>query len=242
MPAPQKTYMMKVASIKVEAPDIKTYRLEYPKSEKITFFPGQFFMIGLEGETLLKNFRSYSLSSSPTAGGFIEFTCNKVGYLTTKLDTLKSGETLQAKGPYGVFTFRDIIKEDVVFIAGGTGIAPFRSMVHYILDRKLPNKMTVLYSVKTPDLIIYHNELDELQKKLPNKFKYAVTITRPVPEQHWGGPTGRISMEFVEKNVSQPEKKMFFICGAEAFVNSVIDILKSLNVPPSNIKTERWGE
>ena len=240
MPSPAKTYLMKITDIKVEAPDVKTYRLEY-EGEQIDFLPGQFFMMGMEGETLLKNFRSYSLSSSPTAGNFIEFTCNKVGYLTTKLDVLKGGETLQAKGPYGVFTFRDTIKEDVVFIAGGTGIAPFRAMIHYILDKKLPNKMTVLYSVKTPDMIIYHRELEQLQNKLPKQFTYAVTVTRPVEEQPWQGPVGRISQEFIENYVKQPEKKLFFLCGSEAFVNSVIDILKTLKVPPASIRNERWG-
>ena len=102
------------------------------------------------------------------------------------------------------------------------------------------NKRIPAVEVTAADEIV-NRELEQLKNKLPKQFTYAVTVTRPAEEQPWQGPIGRISREFIEKYVKQPEKKLFFLCGSEAFVNSVIDILKTLKVPPASIRNERWG-
>lgn len=223
----------KILEVRQETHDTKSFRLEIPKEIEFKFSSGQFVNLALvnDGESIGQ--RSFSISSSPNEKGYFEFTAKIAGRFTSRINMFKKGDKLKVLGPFGYFIFNDAIKDDLLLIAGGTGVAPFRSFIRYIVDNKLKNKVTLLYSCRTRNDIVYAKEL----KKLEKSIKVLITLTR----EEWDGLKGRIDKEFIKKNVDGLKKKLVYICGPPEMVESVKEGLISLNVDNNKIKTERWG-
>ena len=144
--------VIKIIKIIDETPDVKTFRL---KSENnIDFIPGQYCMVSFPDDE--DNKRPFTFSSSPTEKGYIDLTVKKMGVFTTKLYSLGIGDKLKIIGPNGEsLNFDGSVKEDIVFIAGGSGITPFISALRYAAIKNLPNSITLLFSSKTEKDIIY---------------------------------------------------------------------------------------
>jgi len=230
---------LKIISIIDEALDTKTYRMEIPDGVNLDYFPGQFFMVKFDDNLKLQ--RAYSVASSPEQKNYIEITMNLVGEFTKKLWKLKVNDFLIFKGPYGKFYFNDEVKNDVVLIGGGLGVTPLMSLIRYCNDKKLPNKVNLIYSVKTPADIVYNDELKQIKEQYKN-FNYTITITRPLPEQNWTGKTGRIDLELIKQNIDNVKNTYFYLCGPLEFVKSSIAMLESLGATKEQIKTDIWGE
>ena len=207
------------------------------------FYPGQFLVLSFEffdtakGRLRRKN-RAFSISSSPTEKSHLEITVKKTGLVSTYMhESIKEGDLLSIKNRSGEFNFREGLADDLVLIAGGTGIAPLMSMIRYIPARKLPVKMTLLYSNKTPADIVFYKELQDLESRNP-LLRCVFTITRP-EGCSWQGPTGRISQELIEKNISN-RQALFYICGPTPMIQSCVLLLKAVGVDPSRIRLEKW--
>ncbi len=228
-------FNVRISRIVRETEDVRTYTLGFADGEGVDFFPGQFVMLRIPSDTeTLK--RAYSIASSPTIKGSIDITFRVEGKFTNKLAGLKEGDDLIASGPYGHFTFKDDIKNDVVLFAGGTGIAPFRSFVRYIVEKNLPNKVVLFYSSKTPAEIIYSKELNEIRN--PN-VKIVLTVTR-YDSFDWDGLRGRLEEKVIKDNLENFENKIFYLCGSNSFVDSIVEILKANNIPKEQIKFEKF--
>ncbi|MBI2208457.1 hypothetical protein HYU50_03100 [Candidatus Woesearchaeota archaeon] len=234
-----KEHKLKITRIIDEAHDTKTFRVEVPKNTEIDFLPGQFFMVRFWNNEILK--RAYSIASSPTDKGHMDITMNLVGEFTKKLWQCKVNEHLIFTGPYGKFYFDESMKQDLVLICGGLGITPLRSIIRYCNDKKLPNKINLIYSARTPDAIVYKEELENYKKKNPN-YKFVFTITRPQPEHKWNGRTGRIDEGLLRGNIENIENTLFFVCGPLQFVKDTRAMLESLGAKKEQIKTDIWGE
>jgi len=226
----------KIISIKDEALDTKTFRFEVPQGIEFEFKPGQFIMLNFSDDPA--TVRSYSISSSPTKKGFFEITCNKVGKFTARLFAAKEGDAIVAKGPAGHFVL-DETDECIVLVSGGTGIAPFRCMAHYIMEKALPTKVFILFSARTRENLIYFDELNALEKAGPN-FKAVWTLTRESPEG-WNGLLGRFNPETISKAIGGLEGKVFYICGPNEMVAGLNELLAKAGVAQEKIRIERWG-
>ena len=238
---PVKEYNLKLLEVIQETPDVRAFRFEYPKDNEFNFYPGQFMMVSFINDLEIKYARAYSIASSPGNKKYIEFALDKVAKFTEKMFSLKSGEVLKLKGPYGKFYFDENIKNDLLLVAGGTGITPLIGIIRHSADKKLSNKIKFLYSVKEPELIIYRKELESLKSKNRN-FDYSVTITRPEESsEEWGGRTGRIDVDFLKENMENAKETICFLCGPNEFVKSVIAMLESLGVSKEQIRTDVWG-
>ena len=232
-------HKLKIIKIIDEAPDTKTYRMEIPDGIKLDYFPGQFFMVRFNDNLKLQ--RAYSVASSPEQKNYIEITMNLVGEFTKKLWESKVNDFLIFKGPFGKFYFNDEINNNVILIGGGLGVTPLMSLIRYCKDKNLPNKVNLIYSVKTPEEIVYNDELKQIKEKNQN-FNYTITITRPQPEQNWSGKTGRIDLELIKQNIDNVENSIYYLCGPLEFVKSSIAMLESLGATKEQIKTDVWGE
>jgi len=232
-------YKLKIIKIIDETLDSKTFRVEIPENIKIDYKPGQFFMVRFEDNETLK--RSYSVASSPTDKGHIDITMNLVGEFTRKLWKCKIGDFLFFKGPYGKFYFGESMKQDLVLIGGGLGISPLRGIIKYCHDKKLQNKINLLYSVKTPEDIVYKDEIDELNDSNFN-CDCIVTVTRPKPGDNWNKRTGRIDKKLLKQNIKDVPNTLIFICGPLKFTKSIFSMLEELGVKKEQIKTDIWGE
>ena len=233
-------HILKISKIIDETPLVKAFRLELPHNANIGFYPGQFFMVSLIDDPDIKTSRAYSIASSPLNKNYLEIAFDKVGPFTTKLFTMKEGDSLKVKGPYGKFYFNEEMKNNLVLIAGGTGITPLMGIIRYCNDKKLRNIIKFLYSVKTPHEIIYRDELKKIKNE-NNNFDYVVTVTRPNAEHEWEGKIGRIDTELLIKNIEDVENSIYFLCGPKEFVHSIVEMLESLGTKKEQIKTDVWG-
>ncbi len=227
-----------IVEIVRETHDTKTYRLRL--DGQMPFKPGQFAVLVIPPELGggPQYSRAYSMASSPTED-LIDLTMKVVGSVTTKMDSFTAGIKVNLQGPFGRFVFDEEKHKDVVVIAGGTGIAPFRSMWRYIHDKKLSNKFTVLVSYKTSSDVIYEKELDEIQKR---GVKVCVTVTRDAESSEWKGARGRITAETIKQQCGSLENKTFFICGSNKMNNDLSKTLFDLGIPKEQVITEKWGD
>lgn len=235
--SPPRAYRSRLLNVRDECAGVKTFRLEVPRS--FSFIPGMWVMLRFPDGP--NHARAYSIASSPCEKGCVEISLNKVGPLTARLFELKRGETLDLKGPYGKWLFNDEA-EHAVLISGGTALAPFRSMCRYALDKRLPNRLTLLYSAKTPSDILYRRELEGFAKA---GIKVYVTITRPQAMdsgEAWGGPTGRLGPEVIEREVPGFLEAWYFVCGPTTLVKDITEALRQKGIPRARIRSEKWGD
>ena len=230
-------HILQISKIIDETPSVKAFQLKLPPDANINFYPGQFFMVSFVGNEI-KTSRAYSIASSPLNDKYLEIALDKVGPFTTKLFSMKEGDLLKFKGPYGKFYFSEEMKDNLVLIAGGTGITPLMAIMRYCNDKKLSNKVKLLYSVKTPKDIIYKNELEKIKNENIN-FEYVVTVTRE--SDNWHGVKGRIDLDLLKYNIDYISGSIYFLCGPKEFVHSIIEMLELLGVSKGQIKTDVWG-
>lgn len=214
--------------------DILSIRFERP--EAFCYDPGQFMFIKIHKneEELIKHF---TISSSPTEET-LEITKKLTGHdYSNALQNLKIGDNISIDGPYGDFTFKGEHGK-VLFLTGGIGITPIRSIIRYCLDKRLSTDMVLLYSCRFEDDVPFKNEIDELNDiNLNLKVFYAVSR----PTEKWGGYTGRISGELIRESVPDYQSRFTYISGPPAMVASMKTILTNeLNLPASRIKTEQF--
>jgi ferredoxin-NADP reductase len=132
------------------------------------------------------------------------------------------------------------MKNDVVLISGGCGIAPLMSIIKYCSQKNLQNKIKLIYSAKTPADIVYNEDLKKIKEQNKN-FNYIVTITRSKPEHDWTGRTGRIDANLLKQNIDNVENSLYYLCGPVEFVKNTITLLESLGVKKEQIRTDVWG-
>jgi ferredoxin-NADP reductase len=208
--------------------------ISFSRPEGFDFLPGQhaLFYINKDGA------RPFTMTSSPLDRRLIEFGIKRVGDFTSKMFNLKKGDEVEITGPLGTFFFEEEIKDDLVFIAGGSGITPFISMMRYIEDKNLKNKITLIYSVKKSDEIMFLGEIERIKENgIINKVVYTVTGEDP----EWDGERGRISERIIKGNVTDPKNKVYFICGPPEFEKAVSGILRDLQIRRKRVKSAAWG-
>ncbi len=232
-PSAPRHFASKVLAVADECAAVKTFKLSVP--DDFSFLPGMWVMINFPDQP--KVTRAYSMSSSPLQKGSIEISLNKVGDFTVRMFALKSGDEIQLAGPYGKWRYRDEDRR-AVLISGGSGLTPFRSMGRYVLDRKIPNKLSILYSARTPADILYAKDLEIFKSA---GIKVHVTITRG-EGQSWNGPAGRLSMETVRKEVERWDEAAYYLCGPKTMVSEFTAALESAGIARERIHYEKWGD
>lgn len=151
--------------------------------------------------------------------------------------TLERGRVVDVDGPLGTFTFPAAPAERrFVFVAGGTGIAPLRAMLHHALAIAHED-IGLLYSARTPDEFAYEDELRALARD--GRIELRQTVTRTVDDA-WGGPRGRIGRAELQSLVHNPAT-LCFICGPPALVAEMSALLAELGIGRSRIRVEEWG-
>lgn len=232
---------MNLLQKKIETDWIKSFVFKKPKN--FSFLPGQFIYLTLpklkypdkRGPT-----RAFTISSSPTEENLMITTKIRPesGFKKT-LDEIKIGESINAKGPMGDFTLHKKSNKKHIFLAGGIGITPFRSIIKYHQDKKIKNKIHLVLSAKTIKDIPFKKDLDNWQKKMIAQV--SITLTEET-SKNWSGMTGRLDNRKIEKLVSKSDIKnsIFWICGPPAFVSTMEKILSDLKIKEENIISEKF--
>ena len=229
---------LRICSVRRSTPSTRVIRLEL--EEDFFFTAGQAARLGPEGSIALV---PYSIASSPedsAKGRFLEF--------LVKVDAqerwgeqfapLRRGARLTVKGPAGRFTFPDRTDErHFVFIAGGTGIAPLRSMLRHARSTGQHGTFSVLYSARTPDDFSYRGELRGMARR--GEIDLVLTATRGAHER-WRWGQGRITEAQLGSLIVEPGATLCFVCGPAAMVDDVPRMLRNLGVDRSKIRLEDW--
>src|SRR6266576_3918865 len=161
---------MEIEKVTLELPDTKTIRLKWPEGYNPDFKTGQFITVYWPDTPSYK--RAYSLSSCALDRGFFETTVKRDGKMGTRIvDWAKPGDKMFVIPPTGKFL--PVYEPDMhlVCLAGGSGVTPFRAFVREATKRKLETKITILYSVRTTNDIIFNTEFRQLEQENPN-FKF----------------------------------------------------------------------
>lgn len=213
-----------------------TYSLQFKKPTGFKFKPGQYGLFEHNSANEIVK-RSYSFSSSPTEK-FLQITLKHMphGKMSGYLTALHAKDVLTYTAPLGNFTFNNSVK-NVVFIAGGSGISPLRSMVKQIVDKKSDVDMIFIYGCRSPHDIILKEELDKFNRL--DNFHLFLTVDHP--DDGWKFHTGFIDGDFIIEAAHDVSDKVFYICGPPVMVESIRETLLKLHVQEENIRVEEWG-
>jgi ferredoxin-NADP reductase len=231
---------MTIETATMELPDTKTIRLKWPEGHNPEFLTGQFITVYWPDASNYK--RAYSLSSCALDRGAYEVTVKRDGKMGTRIvDWAKPGDKLFVLPPAGKFL--PVLEPDkhLICIAGGSGVTPFRGFVREATRRNLDTRITVLYSVRTTNDIIFKQEFHELSLQNQN-FNFYVTCTRLSENDPWNGRRGRIDPAWIKEHVHDLPNTVFYACGPNALVEATEElVVHGLSVPKAQMKTEKWG-
>ncbi|MFX0574601.1 2Fe-2S iron-sulfur cluster-binding protein [Nocardia nepalensis] len=227
-----------VVKIIDETPTTKTFRLAGPYITRLPpFLAGQYINVFIDGTS-----RPFAISSSPAHLHHYDLTVRRVpgGRISNLLlDTLKVGRSLITTGPMGTFHHNPLFHgDDVVFFAGGSGVAPAMSMIREIVDHGSDRTFHLIYGSRSASDVIFRAELDGLAAEHPG-----VRVDHVVAEPHpdWTGPTGFLTAETISTLAGGLDGRMVYVCGPQALYPYVLDQLSALGHPRKRIRFEANG-
>lgn len=220
-------------------PDI--YELVFQTPRKFDYKPGQYLEWTLAHQRVdtRGNRRYFTISSSPTEDDLrvgIKFYPQSSSY-KRRMFELNQGDSVSIVSLAGDFTMPDNPAKKLVFIAGGIGITPFRSMLKYLLDTNQQRDIVVFYVNKNASEIVYQDILFSAQSKLGIKTVYILSDKDNIPV-NWQGKVGRITPEMISAEVPDFKERKFYISGPHSMVDAYKTSLKKLHVPGSQIITD----
>ena len=225
-------YVGVVTDIRQETPDVKTFRVEAPGGGKLfEHKPGQCAMLSVPGvsEAMI------SITSSPTNTKFMEFSVKKCGCLTEWLHGMEVGQMITVRGPYGrnFPVYDELLGKDLLFVAGGIGLAPLRSVINYVRDnRDKFGTVDIVYgSRSTADLVDYN----EIVTEWMNTDGFNVHLTIDNPQDDWDGHVGFVPNYVKELNPDL--KKTVLMCGPPIMIKFTLAGLMDLGFKKEQVYT-----
>ncbi|HZC20468.1 MAG TPA: Rieske 2Fe-2S domain-containing protein [Nitrososphaeraceae archaeon] len=248
---------------KFEATDVMSFRFskrqnqQGKESDDNSFFDhtaGQyaFFDIGGVYNDPKGPIRHFTVSSSPTEDFVMITTRIRDTPYKRRLSSLEEGTIVKVRGPQGKFVLHDDCSKPAVFLSGGIGVTPFRSMIKYATDRQLPIRIVMFDSNRNQENTLFKKEFDECVDRNKN-FKIIYTITEEVVEskpdqksssaREWTGERGRIDKAMLDKYLTNDELKdsIFYTCGPPGMIKAMQDLLQhDIKIPKEKIIVEEF--
>ena len=221
-----------VTDVRQDTPDVKTFRVVTPDGKKaFEHMPGQCAMLSIPGvgEAM------FSITSSPTNTEFMEFSIKKCGCLTDWLHQMEVGQMITIRGTYGnPFTVDTELKgKNLIFIAGGIGLAPLRSVINYCRDKRSEyGNIDIVYGSRSADdLVDYQEIIDEWEKT--EGVNVHLTIDRE--QEGWDGHVGFVPNYVKELNLSVDSTVL--ICGPPIMIKFTLAGLQELGFKKEQVYT-----
>ncbi|MGW6697428.1 FAD-binding oxidoreductase [Nocardia sp. NPDC055049] len=227
-----------VTAITEETPSTRTFRLEGRDALTLPpFLAGQYINVFV-GNTS----RPYAISSSPARRDYYDLTVRRVpgGRISNLLiDTARVGDQLTTTAPMGTFHHNPLFHgRDVIFLAGGSGVAPAMSMIREITDRGLERTFHLIYGSRDGSDIIFRAELDAIAAAQPT-----ITVDHVIaePDADWTGATGFLTADTISALAGELDRRMVYVCGPQALYPYALDQLTALGQPRKRIRFEANG-
>ena len=229
-----------VIRVENETKDTKRYWIQVPELTSFDFAPGQFVTLDLPiHEKPNRRLRSYSIASWPDGSNIFELVIvlDRRGTGTNYIfEHVETGSVVTFRGPQGVFTLKEPLDKEIFFICTGTGIAPFRSMIHHIQNKAIPHKgINLVFGCRTKDNLLYHDELTELQDAVAG-FRYVPVLSR----EQWEGKTGYVHAVY-EELCAQRQPDSFFLCGWKGMIDEAKKRILDMGYDKKDIHVEIYG-
>ena len=198
------------------------FSLIFKKPAGFSFYPGQYLDIKLGGDT-----RAFTISSSPTEDFLMITTKKGISPFKKYLELLKAGDTVDSSHPAGTFILDEL--SPAVFLAGGIGITPFRSMIKYAVTNKIKTPITLIYS-NSDNNFLFKEELNAWQKNYPKlEIIYINTV------QH-----GRLKTLPTSPSGARYQLPIYYLAGSPSFVDDMEKILLEIGLDEINIRYDRF--
>ena len=230
--------VLRVSSVRIATPSTRIVRVPLAGTA-FSFRPGQSVVLGPREQAARV---PYSIACSPedaARDSTLEFLIktDAAGRWGEDFQPLRRGLTLGIRGPVGTFAFPESPRERrFMFIGGGTGIAPLRSMIRHAIEARVPGRIRLLYSARTPDDFAYLSELRGMARR--GDIELSLTATRAMTPR-WRGSKGRIVPPQLALLVDDPAT-LCFICGPASMVEDIPPMLRQLGVEKSRVLLEDW--
>jgi Na+-transporting NADH:ubiquinone oxidoreductase subunit F len=198
--------------------------------------------------------RAYSMANYPDEKGFVMLNIRialppanqpelSPGKVSSYVFSLKKGDKVRISGPYGDFFVQDSNRE-MIFVGGGSGMAPMRSHIFDQLKRvKTRRKISYWYGARSLAEVFYRDDFDRLAQTYDN-FSWVIGLSEPQPEDHWQGPVGFIHQILFERYLKQhpaSEDCEYYLCGPPPMIQAVQNLLNDLGVDEKNIRFDKFG-
>ncbi len=233
---PYLPYPVRIDSVITETEDrnLKTFKLVFldPEDEKkFAYTPGQFAILSVAGLGEIP----IGIATSPTEQGFIKFTVNKVGKVTSHLHNMKAGDIMGVRGPMGNCYPWDLLEgKNVVIIGGGFAFTTLRSSIVYMIDPKNRSKfgkIDVVYGARFPGLLLYKDELAQWESRSDINMHITVDSSS---DPNWKYNVGFVPAVTKQKAPSA-ENSYAIICGPPIMIKFTLPVLTELGFPPERI-------
>lgn len=226
-------HIAEIIDIRQETPDIKTFKLKFRDKkvdQSFDYRPGQFveFSIFNEGEA------PFCISNSPGHNSGVECSVKRMGKVTQALHELDISDTVGIRGPYGNgFPIEDLKNKNLLFVAGGIGLAPLRSLINYCLDNRDDFKsITIVNGARTSKDLVYKDEYKEWEKAKDTHLY----LTIDCQEENWTCMVGVVP-KVLEEIKPTCENSIAVVCGPPVMIRFTIPVLLKLGFCESSIIT-----
>ena len=223
--------MATIVEVIQETHNIKTFRVvlnDEKRMKEFTFRPGQVGQLSVFGV----GESTFVINSSPTRMDYLQFSVMRVGEVTTRLHQLQPGDQIGVRAPLGnSFPIEELKGKNIVFVGGGIGMAPLRTLFTYMLDNRKDYKdITLLYGARSPADLTYKAELPEWSSR--KDVNTVLTIDNPF--EGWEHKVGLIPNVLLEINPS-PKNTVAITCGPPIMIKFTLQALKKLGFEDENI-------
>ncbi|MEJ7841618.1 MAG: 2Fe-2S iron-sulfur cluster binding domain-containing protein [Rubrobacter sp.] len=218
--------------------DIKRLVLNLVDPPEMNFIPGQYAELYLPDSN---EHRAYSMANTTLSAERAEFIIKIYpggmfsGYLE---EDLKVGDKMKVKVPFGMFMLHEKSDGDIIFLGGGSGMAPIWSILNHMAEKGIERKATYYYGARTKKDLFYLDELAALEEKLPN-FRFVPALSEPEDDDDWDGETGLITdvLERLEGDLSETEA---YLAGPPPMIDAAIPVIETKGVARESIYFDKF--
>lgn len=225
--------LVKVTKIIEETPNIKSFQVIFKDPERLKNFkfePGQVGQLSVFGV----GESTFVINSPPTRMDYLQFSVMRTGEVTNVLHEIFEGDEIGLRAPLGnYFPYNDMKGKKILFIGGGIGLAPLRTLILYMLDNRSDyDDVTILYGARTPSDLCYKTDLEEWESR--SDVNLVLTVDNEFP-----GWTKRVGMvpNVLKEMAPSPENTVAITCGPPIMIKFTLQALAQLNFKEENIVT-----